>query len=207
MQGHSARVAFPDHLQLLFSAALQFLDQPFPPMSTQEEDQLSTELDDAVPGLDTLHPASNPPPDQLSPGFTDSELRELLGLDELPSTGATAPPAAAPAESERALPAAQGAAIYTVYALFKAQPTTSKAAAHAEQVAGVGGGASTSAGSSAASVPIYLPLGLLQELMKLLQSKPGTDLWPIVMGLWRSNAFVLGAARQPPLWRHAQPAR
>ena len=204
MQGHSARVSFSDHLQLLFSAALQFLDQPFPPKSPEEEDQLSTELENALSGLDTLEQGSDPPPDQLPPNFTDFELRELLGLDELPSTGTTAPPAS-PAESNQPLPAAQAAAVYTVYALFKAQPTTSKPAAHTES--GGEGGASTSAVSSAASVPIYLPLGLLQELTKLLHSKPGSDLWPIVVGLWRSNAFVLGAARQPPLWRHSQPAR
>ena len=110
------------HLQLLYAAALEFLDQPFPPEGpTQAQPSRPSAPATAVrkrPAAEQQQAVDNQPeagsaqhPDE------DSELRELLGLDD---RGAAAEQQSA--LKPAALPAAQSAAVYVVYALWSAQP-------------------------------------------------------------------------------------
>lgn len=105
-----------DHLQLLSAAALEFLDQPFPPVPRAQQ---------AAAQLAPEQPAA----DQQQEGAAehqqkDAELRELLGLGELADS---AEPATHLQQQQQqhehaALPAAQSAAVYIVYALWASQP-------------------------------------------------------------------------------------
>ena len=133
-QARPQNVSMHDHLQLLYGAALEFLDHPFPP----------------VPHA---HQAAQQPPEQPAAAAEqqdgaaadhqqkDAELRELLGLGELTDKAELAAQQQQQQQQQtqpKPLPAAQSAAVYIVYALWASQP---------QPVAGIPGAAAAPQGA------------------------------------------------------------
>ena len=118
MQAKPRPVAAQPHLQLLYAGALEFLDQPFPPEEAAYAAGQGQACEPERAGDAGQAPAS--PPQQQDDD--ESQLRELLGL------GSNEAAEEQSAQQPAALPAAQSAAVYVVYALWSAQPLPTAAA-------------------------------------------------------------------------------